>query len=131
MKFFRCTVCDQVYLKPIDHDNLMTCCDEKTIEVNPNGVPAEIENHNAVIRKIGNFVTITIPNHPMIDVHHLQFICLETNKGFQYKELFKNEEVKVDFILSKEEEIITVYVYCNVHSLYALNTQQESNETVD
>lgn len=125
MKFYRCTNCDQVYMILKDSQKPMTCCELETIKLSENENKDESESHKPHIRKVGNFVTMTLPNHPMIDVHHLDFICLETNKGFQFKSLENQELPKAEFILSKGEEIVNVYVYCNVHSLWSLNESKE------
>ncbi len=122
MKFYRCTECDQIHIKLIDQNNDMTCCNAPTEELVENNFPDEARNHVPKIRKIGNFVTITIDNnHPMVDIHHIEFICMETNKGFKYKKLNINQEPKVQFILANDEEITNVYLYCNLHSLWSLH----------
>lgn len=121
MKFYRCSNCDQLHMNLIDNNSQMMCCDTQTEEVIENSIEDEYENHKPLVRKVGNFVTISLNNnHPMIDVHHIDFIFLETNQGFQYKKVSTNSVAKVDFILAKEEEIVNVYVYCNLHSLYKL-----------
>jgi superoxide reductase len=102
----------------------MTCCGSDTEVLGENLIHEEALNHKPIIRKIGNFVTISVDrSHPMVDVHHISFICMETNKGFQYKKLLLETNVKADFILANDEEIINVYMYCNIHQLWNLEVE--------
>lgn len=121
MKFYKCTNCDQIYMKINDTNNKMTCCDIDTTELIVNDVPDELQNHQPVLRKTGNFITVTVNNHPMLDIHHIKFICLETNKGFQYRDITQTIS-KADFILAKDETITSIYLYCNLHGLWQLES---------
>ncbi len=118
MKFYRCTNCDQVYMKLLDQKKEMSCCEVCTEEIQENTTPEDLDAHKPNIRKIGNFVTISLENHPMVDIHYIEFICMETNQGFQFKKIALDTPPKVDFILAKDEDIKTVYIYCNLHSLW-------------
>lgn len=123
MKFYRCSTCDQVHTNLIDSNKKTTCCGEEVEELIANDIKDELSNHRPLIRKTGNFVTITVDNnHPIIDVHRIDFVFLETNQGFQYKKVPLNQVVKADFILAKEEEIVNVYIYCNLHLLWSLHS---------
>jgi len=118
MKFHYCPICNQLYLKLIDTENEMICCEEPTEVLISNSEQGE---HTPIIRKIGNFVTISVDkSHPIIDVHHISVIVMETNKGYQIKHLKINEEAKVSYILDNQEDIVNIYVFCNVHLLNSL-----------
>lgn len=121
MTFYTCPNCNQTYIK-LGHDDVeLTCCGQKVETVLCSRTHADDQDHVPIIRKTGNFVTITIgESHPMVDVHRIEFICLETNRGFQYRSLDYNKEAKAEFILGMEEEIVNVYTYCNVHFLWSL-----------
>ena len=110
MTFYYCSTCNQVHINLIEQESPMICCEEETkrLESNHNGD----DIHTPIIRKIGNFLTVSIhDNHPMMDVHHIRFICLETNQGFQVKYLNHTDDPKSNFILAKDEEIINVYAF--------------------
>lgn len=123
MKFYICKNCNQVHIKLIDYELPAYCCEKKVDEIIINSSAGEEHTHIPKIRKIGNFVTITVgqETHPMVDIHHISFILLETNQGVQYKYLKKNEPPLADFIIANNEEILNVYVYCTIHSLWSLN----------
>ncbi|MFW5895027.1 MAG: desulfoferrodoxin family protein [Bacillota bacterium] len=105
-----------------DNNHPPACCDEPMDELEHNKAEEATDPHFPKIRKTGNFVTISVgDDHPMVDVHHIAMIFMETNQGFQYKDLSDQSEAKADFILAKGESIVNVYVYCNVHQLWTLH----------
>lgn len=121
MKFYKCNQCETIFTKLIDKDNSITCCEEESMVLENNEDIKEKQNHIPHIRKTGNFITVTVGNnHPMVEVHFIEFVCLETNKGVQFRKFSFNQDLKADFILAKEEEIKNVYVYCNLHGLSSL-----------
>ena len=56
--------------------------------------------------------------HPMIDEHYIQFIILETDRGYQKKDLKPGEEPKAVFALADGEKAVAAYEYCNLHGLW-------------
>ena len=68
----------------------------------------------------GNKVDVVVGSviHPMTPEHFIQFIVLETEKGFQVKELTPSDEPKASFTLAEGEKIVAVYEYCNLHNLW-------------
>ncbi|GEM_PF-6903126 len=120
MRFLTCPSCDQLFIKVHDQGNAITCCEKPVEEVPLQSNLDPSDPHYPTIRKIGNFVTISVnETHPMNETHHISTIFLETNQGYQLKHV-EGDEPKADFILAKEETITNVYVYCNVHMISAL-----------
>lgn len=121
MIFYYCKGCNQVIYKLISEDKLLTCCGHKMEELKSNIEPNLRDEHLPVIRKTGNFVTVTVGNkHPMLDIHRISFIMIETNQGNMYKDTEHLEDAKASFILANQEEIVNIYVYCSVHRLWSL-----------
>ena len=122
MRVLRCLKCDELIITLSD-DKVVKCCDEDMIEQVPNSNDGAKETHVPLIRRIGNLVTVRVgaTPHPMIDVHHLKFIILVTNKGIYYKELELEKEPLADFLILNEEEIVCAYAYCNNHELWMSN----------
>jgi len=110
----------------------MTCCEEETIELEPNRDELIVNEHKPKVRRIGNFITIDVGelSHPMINIHFIEFIMIETNEGFQCKQLRPNDKPQVSFLVELEETLINVYVYCSVHGLFDLDeiTEKEVDE---
>lgn len=64
-------------------------------------------------------VTVGSILHPMEKMHHIEFIAIETNKGFQVKHL--TDMPKACFELCDDENVVAIYEYCNLHGLYVKN----------
>jgi superoxide reductase len=120
MEFFRCSHCEQVYIKLIDSNQEMMCCGEKTEQLEKLNHQDE---HAIQIRKTGNFVRIKIENHlPMTELHHLKFICIETTHGFHYRKIEDMKYHEIEFMIGLDEEIRETYVYCNIHLLVVISS---------
>ena len=119
MKFYMCSKCNQIYFSEGELNHNLACCEEKVEELTPIEINDVLDHHSIVIRKTGNFVKISLNDkHPMVETHHIKFIALQTNEGFQYKELDYLKERKTTFILSNTETIIQIYTFCNIHLLF-------------
>jgi superoxide reductase len=89
-------------------------------ELTPNTTDAAVEKHVPVVRVEGNTVTVTVgeAEHPMLEAHYIPFIILETNQGYQKKELKPGEKPEAVFALAPEEKPLAAYEYCNLHGLW-------------
>ena len=89
--------------------------------VKANTVDASKEKHVPVVEIEGNKVKVRIGSvdHPMLDVHYITMVILETNLGYQVKHLTPDMEPKAEFVLNEGEEVVNAYEYCNLHSLWA------------
>lgn len=90
-------------------------------EVVPNTVDAAREKHVPAVTLEGNKVSVQVGStaHPMLPEHYIQFVILETNKGFQKKDLVPGEEPKAEFLLTEGEKPVAVYENCNLHGLWS------------
>ena len=75
----------------------------------------EVSNAN-----IGETVTVCVGEtaHPMTSEHYIDWVCMETEEGFQLKKLTPDMSPKVSFSLSKGDKVKSVYAFCNQHSLW-------------
>ena len=58
-----------------------------------------------------------ILEHPMVDVHHIQWLFVETENGGQLRYLAPGQAPKAVFELGSEKPV-AVYAYCNLHGLW-------------
>ena len=88
--------------------------------LNANTVDASVEKHTPVVSVEGNKVIATVGSveHPMVDVHYIEWIYVETNKGGQRKALNPGEAPKAEFVMADGEVVKAVYAYCNLHGLW-------------
>lgn len=93
--------------------------EESLAELIPNTSEGAGEKHIPVITVSGDAVTVEVGSveHPMTEEHYIQWIYLETKKGGQIKYLSPSVSPKAEFTLI-DDEVISVYEYCNVHGLW-------------
>lgn len=120
MKFYRCKHCGQIIAKVKDTNVPIICCGEPMSEIIPGTTDGAAEKHVPVYEVKNNIVNVQIGSvpHPMEEKHYIEWVALETKFGNQRKELKPGQEPKVSFALLPGDEVIAVYEYCNIHSLW-------------
>ena len=75
--------------------------------------------HLPVAELSGSTLTVTVGavEHPMVDVHHIQWLFVETENGGQLRYLAPGQAPKAVFELGSEKPV-AVYAYCNLHGLW-------------
>ena len=76
------------------------------------------EKHVPVIEQIGDHVTVKVGSvaHPMLDVHYIEWIVLETATGYQKHDLKPGDTLEAHFAVT--EPVVAAYEYCNLHGLW-------------
>ena len=121
MKFLKCEVCGKIVAMVNDCSSCPTkCCGEAMKEIIPNTSDGAAEKHVPVIKVEGNKVVVEVGSvaHPMVDVHYIEWIALETDKGNQRKQLKPGDAPRAEFALLEGEKVVAAYAYCNLHSLF-------------
>ncbi len=120
MKFYRCAHCGQIVAIVKETGVPVICCGEAMQEIVPGSVDAAVEKHVPVYEVKDNKVIVTVGSteHPMLLEHYIEWIALETKQGNQRKALKPGEEPKACFALCEGDEVVAVYAYCNLHSLW-------------
>ncbi len=87
-------------------------------ELIPNTVEAAFEKHIPVIEHNSDSVLVKVGSvaHPMMEQHYITMIVLETNSGYQRKDLKPGEEPIASFAVT--EPVVAAYEYCNLHGLW-------------
>ena len=101
-------------------DKIIISEDAMTIgtELTANTTDGAYEKHVPVIEQQGDHVTVKVGSvpHPMLDVHWIEWIVLETATGYQKKDLKPGEAPEAEFAVT--EPVIAAYEYCNLHGLW-------------
>ena len=120
IKFYRCNHCGNIIVKVHDAKVPVVCCGEKMVELVPGVVDASLEKHIPQYVVEEDLVSVTVGStlHPMLEEHHIEWICLVTNLGYQIKHLVPGGEPKASFKLLEGEEVLEIYEYCNLHGLW-------------
>lgn len=116
MKFLKCKKCGDIVI--LASESKKDLCDDAKIELVPNTSDGAGEKHVPVVTVNGNNVHVEVGSviHPMSEVHLIEFVVLETKKGFQVKYLSPTDKPIVDFVA--DDEVVAVYEYCNLHGLW-------------
>ncbi len=119
-KFFICKHCGNIIAKVKDAGVPVVCCGERMTELVPGTTEAATEKHIPVYEVRDNVVNVTVGavEHPMLDVHYIEWISLQTNFGNQRKTLNPGDAPKASFALLDGEKVEAVYAYCNLHGLW-------------
>lgn len=120
LKFYVCKHCGNIIIYVKNAGVPVICCGEKMVEIVPNTSDGAGEKHVPVVTKDGNTVTVKVGSveHPMLDVHFIEWIALATNKGCYTKRLKPGQEPVAKFVLDADEEVVNAYEYCNLHGLW-------------
>lgn len=120
MKFYQCDTCHSIFTLVQKPTETLECCGKPLTELVPNSTDASLVKHIPVVEQYGNQVIVKVgaETHPMIQEHYIEWIVIETTSGYQLKNLHPEEPPMAEFVLSKNEQLLTTYAYCNLHKLW-------------
>ena len=118
-KFYICPHCGNIVEMVHDAGVKPFCCGQKMDRLVPNTVEASGEKHIPAVTLRDNIVEVNVGtvDHPMVDVHWIEWVQLVTDKGSCRKWLNPGEAPHVKFLL-EEEKPLAIYAYCNLHGLW-------------
>lgn len=121
-RYFICEHCGNIIAMVKDQGVPVICCGQKMTELVPGSTDGAAEKHVPVIEaaQAGNTVTVTVGEaaHPMLDVHYIEWISLQTKEGIQRKCLKPGEAPTATFALTEGDTAQAAYAYCNLHGLW-------------
>lgn len=120
VKFFYCKHCGKIIVVVKDSGVPTVCCGEDMVELIPGTTDAAVEKHVPVIKTEGQKVVVEVGSvtHPMIAEHYIEWIVLETEKGYQKVDLKPEEAPRAEFALTESDKVVAAYAYCNLHGLW-------------
>lgn len=120
MKLYKCEHCGNMisYVKNVGVP--VMCCGQKMVEMIPGTSDGAAEKHVPVIKQDGQKVIVEVGSveHPMADVHYIEWIILQTEKGVQRRNLLPGEAPRAEFILAEDDKVVAAYEYCNLHGFW-------------
>ena len=118
-KFYICSHCGNIVEMVHDAGVSLICCGQKMDELIPGSVDASQEKHVPTVKVSQGTVEVNVGSvdHPMVDVHWIEWVQLLTDKGSYRKWLNPGEAPNVKFLLG-DEKPLAVYAYCNLHGLW-------------
>lgn len=123
VKFYRCDHCGNIAIKVYDSGVPLYCCGEPMVELVPDTQDASLEKHVPDVHIEENHVHVNIGSvdHPMVEEHYIQFICLLKETGYEIHPLHAGQAPSTEFYLGMGEQPLAVYEYCNIHGLWKLD----------
>ena len=120
LKIFKCNVCGNIVILTVEGGGKLVCCGQDMTLLEPNTSEGAGEKHLPDITVEGNKVLVKVGSvaHPMLPAHYIQFVVLETSKGYKVAKLSPGEAPEAAFVLSEGEEAVAAYEYCNLHGLW-------------
>lgn len=120
MKYFICKHCGNLIAMVEDKGIPVVCCGEKMTELIPGTTDAAVEKHVPVFSVENNIVNVSVGSveHPMLPEHFIEWIAIHTKQGVQMKYLKPGDAPKAVFALCGDDELESVYAYCNLHGLW-------------
>ena len=119
-KFFICENCGNIVTPVNDSGTSLVCCGDKMTELIPGAIKASKEMHVPVwsVRNCAVYVKVGAKEHPMLPVHYIELIAVQTKQGFQLKHLRPGDKPEARFALCAGDEVEAVFAYCNLHGLW-------------
>ena len=120
IRFFICNHCGNIIAMIKDTGVPVKCCGENMQEIIPGTSEGAQEKHIPVYEVKGETVKVSVGEieHPMTPEHYIDWVCVETEDGFQLKKLNQGMSPHISFSLTKGDNIKAVYAFCNQHSLW-------------
>lgn len=120
MTIYKCNICGNIITMLDDKGVIPSCCGETMTLLKAKTSDDYAEKHVPVISRDGSHVTVTVGSvlHPMADAHRIDWIGLETDKGFHIIYLAVDAAPLAKFVPDEDEKIKAAYAYCNVHGLW-------------
>ncbi len=83
-------------------------------------VDAAKEKHVPVVNKKCKTVMVDVGSvaHPMTEEHLIEWVALETEKGYQVQYLKAGDAPICNFKLAEGDKAVGVYAYCNLHGVW-------------
>ena len=118
-KFYICPHCRNIAEMVYDTDIPLHCCGDQMEVLVPGSVDASVEKHVPDVKIGKGLVEVNVGsvNHPMEEVHWIEWVQLITDQGSYRKWLNPGEAPNVQFLLDGEKPL-AVYAYCNLHGLW-------------
>ena len=107
-KFYICPHCRNIAEMVYDTDIPLHCCGDQMEVLVPGSVDASVEKHVPDVKIGEGLVEVNVGsvNHPMEEVHWIEWVQLITDQGSYRKWLNPGEAPNVKFLLDGEKPLV-------------------------
>lgn len=120
VNFYHCRSCDNLIVKLIDSGVEPYCCGREMMDLKPNTTDGDGEKHVPVVTyPMDGLVKVDVGKepHPMGRQHFIHLVVLETETGFQIRQLRPDGSPSALFYVGADKPV-AAYEYCNLHGLW-------------
>jgi len=120
MRFYQCRHCGNMISFHREVVPSVKCCGTAMLEMEPNTADASGEKHVPILDVHGREALVQVgkAEHPMTEEHHIEWVILETTRGYYKRYLQPEVPPEARFTLQKDEAVRSAYEYCNIHGLW-------------
>lgn len=117
--FYRCNKCGNIVALVQKGTCVPQCCGEQMETLVAGSVDAAVEKHVPAVTRADGQICVQVGSveHPMLDVHFIEWIALATEAGLDIRFLKPGERPVATFADDGATDA-TVYAYCNLHGLW-------------
>lgn len=118
--FYTCPICGNTVEMIVNSGRPLFCCGKEMTRLIPSSTDGAVEKHIPVFNIADEEVIVKVGSspHPMLPAHHISWVELITDKGIQRKHISHKEDPLVCFHIGKNEKVIAVCAFCNLHGLW-------------
>ncbi len=114
MKIYQCEKCKKTIISKVEVKL------DGWKELVAGSTDAAQEKHVPVVTKKCKQVKVDVGSvaHPMVEEHFIEWVAIETEKGYQVKYFTAGDAPVCSFSLTDGDALVAVYAYCNLHGLW-------------
>ena len=114
MKVYQCEACKKTIISKTALDL------SGWKELIADSTDAAKEKHVPVVTMDGKAIKVDVGSvaHPMTEEHLIEWVALETEKGYQIQYFNAGEAPMCAFKIADGDKAVAVYAYCNLHGLW-------------
>jgi len=120
-EFLVCHICGNLIGLIHDTGASLICCGQPMEMLTPNTVDASQEKHVPVAVRDGDqlHVTVGAVPHPMLPEHHIMWVAVADGVRTTRVQLSPGDAPEAHFVVGTGP--LTVYAYCDLHGLWAVD----------
>ena len=120
IKYYHCPICGNLLETVRDSGQVPVCCGKEMTLLRPGTTDGVSEKHLPMVTIKHSTVMVNVGAipHPMTMDHHIEWIAILTNMGYQRLHLQPGEEAEAIFHINCDEKLLAVFAYCNLHGLW-------------
>lgn len=122
-QIYKCNICGNIVEVVHVGGGTLVCCGQDMELLTEKTQDEGKEKHMPVIEQEGDEIIIKVGSvaHPMESSHYIEWIELMVGEQVFRQYLKSGDEPKAIFVISDNNQKVSVRIYCNIHGLWKSN----------